>query len=380
VTPTPAPEPTPEPTPEPSQVTWTRCASEGVAYPGDTCTFSGTRQVRYGVPGAYTYKLTSSSINCSDGAFGVTVPTPYQNFCDYSSESTAGTSPEPAPAPAPEPTPEPTPTPTPEPAPTGAAGPRVGSFSTSGPITASSGQVISGLRISNPNGACVTISGVSGVILRDNEIGPCGGPAVNIVNGASGNTIEHNRVSADIERGIMVIDADGNTVQKNVLLGVRRIGDNKHAIEVTRSDRTNVIGNYFTGAWESDILSGYESSDCRFIDNEFVNVSIDKPSGAAFTIGDSTTGNPGRNNYVARNKVYSQSGGVPAGVFGSNANTILEYNCFAAGIQAYNYSGIFVGVTIRNNVINMSNSFVPDTSVISGWSTNINSTNCSLVP
>jgi len=241
------------------------------------------------------------------------------------------------------------------------------------------GQVISGRRISNPNGACVTISGVSDVVLRDNEIGPCGGAAVNVVNGATNNTVEHNRISADIERGVIVVGAAGNTVQRNTLSGVRRVGDYKHAIEVTQSDRTKVIGNYITGAWRSDIVSGYESSDTQFTDNEFVGVSIDEPTGAAFTIGDSTSGNPGRNNYIARNKVRSQSGGVPAGVFGSGGNTVLENNCFAAGIQAYNYSGTFVGVTIRNNVINLGNSFVPVTSVISGWSTNINSTDCSKV-
>ena len=97
-------------------------------------------------------------------------------------------------------------------------------------------------------------------------------------------------------------------------------------------------------------------------------------------MGDSTTGNPGRNNYVAGNVVRRQVGGVPAGVFGSSGNTVLEKNCFTAGIQAYNYSGVFNGVTVRDNVINMANSFVPNTSVINGWSTNINSTNCSLVP
>ncbi|MBL8323730.1 MAG: hypothetical protein JNJ89_02110, partial [Rubrivivax sp.] len=44
------------------------------------------------------------------------------------------------------------------------------------------------------------------------------------------------------------------------------------------------------------------------------------------------------------------------------------------------YSGTFVGVTVRNNVINIGASFVPDSSVITGWSTNINSTDCALVP
>ncbi len=63
-----------------------------------------------------------------------------------------------------------------------------------------------------------------------------------------------------------------------------------------------------------------------------------------------------------------------------SGNTTLEKNCLTAGIQAYNYAGQFVGVAVRNNVINIGNSFVPVTSVISGWSTNINSTNCALVP
>jgi hypothetical protein len=85
------------------------------------------------------------------------------------------------------------------------------------------------------------------------------------------------------------------------------------------------------------------------------------------------------NNHVSGN-IVRQTGGVPAGVFGSGGNTTLEKNCLTAGIQAYNYSGTFVGVTVRNNVINLGASFVPDTSAITGWSTNINSTNCSLLP
>jgi hypothetical protein len=74
-------------------VAWTRCAAEGVGSPGDTCSLTGTSQVRYGVPGAYTVKVVTGSIQCSDGAFGVFVPTPYQNFCDYSSALASTTAP-----------------------------------------------------------------------------------------------------------------------------------------------------------------------------------------------------------------------------------------------------------------------------------------------
>ena len=138
-------------------------------------------------------------------------------------------------------------------------------------------------------------------------------------------------------------------------------------------------GNVVRGSnYASDSVSVFESSNIRLINNN-IDINVSEPSAAAFTVGDSTNRNPGANNYVAGN-IVRQSGGVPAGVFGSSGNTVLEKNCLSAGIQAYNYSGTFVGVTVRNNVINLGASYVPDTSVISGWSTNINSADCSRVP
>lgn len=54
-----------------------------------------------------------------------------------------------------------------------------------------------------------------------------------------------------------------------------------------------------------------------FTGNEFINVTIIEPTGASFTIGDASDldgspANPGSNNYIARNMVRSQYGGVPA--------------------------------------------------------------------
>jgi len=149
------------------------------------------------------------------------------------------------------------------------------------------------------------------------------------------------------------------------------------AIECDYTNFCTMDGNVVTGrAYASDAVSMYESSNAKIINN-VIDIDMAEPSGAAFTMGDSTTGKPGSNNYVAGN-VVRQTGGVPAGVFGSNGNTVLEKNCLTAGIQAYNYSGVFVGVTVRNNVIGPG-SFVPDTSVIAGWSTNIMGTDCSRV-
>lgn len=80
-------------------VNWTECATEG-----GTCTFTGSRQVRYGASGSYAYKSGSGSMGCNnsvfgDPAYGLT------KTCAYAESSTTTSSPvSPAPtAPAPAP-------------------------------------------------------------------------------------------------------------------------------------------------------------------------------------------------------------------------------------------------------------------------------------
>ena len=87
--PAPAPVPTPVPTPAPGS-TWTNCASEN-----GTCSFSGTRQVRYGANNVYATRTASGSIGCNNGVFGDPVPGIVKT-CQYASDVSAT----PAPAPA----------------------------------------------------------------------------------------------------------------------------------------------------------------------------------------------------------------------------------------------------------------------------------------
>ncbi len=61
-TPTPAPAPAPVPAP-PSD--WTSCAAEN-----GTCSFSGTRQVRYGAGSSFVVRTATTSIVCSNAVFG----------------------------------------------------------------------------------------------------------------------------------------------------------------------------------------------------------------------------------------------------------------------------------------------------------------------
>jgi hypothetical protein len=48
-----------------STVSWVQCASEG-----GTCSYSGTRQVRYGISGRYAYKSLTGPVGCNNSTFG----------------------------------------------------------------------------------------------------------------------------------------------------------------------------------------------------------------------------------------------------------------------------------------------------------------------
>ena len=98
---TPAPTPTPTPTtpstpsPAPTTTTWVNCAGEN-----GVCSFSGTRQVRYGANGSYGYKSATSSISCSNGVFGDPAYGIVKS-CSYADTVTASTPAAPVVTPAP---------------------------------------------------------------------------------------------------------------------------------------------------------------------------------------------------------------------------------------------------------------------------------------
>jgi len=254
-------------------------------------------------------------------------------------------------------------------APPSGPGPRITALQQRGAFAAVSGTTYSGLRISNPNGPCITISGVSNVTVVDSELGPCGAEAAIVVDStASAVTLTHLFVH-DSPRGVLVNGANGVTTSNSRFDTITGAFPHGTAVEYDYVTGSGVIsGNHLRGAYGSDAISGFQSSGLRIVDND-LRVTMTHIHAAAFTIGDSVNGTPGHDNYVARNKV-TQNGGVPSGVFGSTGNTVLEGNCLGNGIQAYNYNNApFVGVTVRNNVIGPG-SFVPDTSVVAGWSTN----------
>lgn len=56
---------TPAPAPAPVVETWTACGNEGA-----TCTFTGTRSVRYGANGIFATKVFTGATACTNGVFG----------------------------------------------------------------------------------------------------------------------------------------------------------------------------------------------------------------------------------------------------------------------------------------------------------------------
>jgi hypothetical protein len=127
-----------------------------------------------------------------------------------------GVAPVTPPSPSPSPTPTPTPPPPPPPAPTGTGtvGPTITSFIATGPVTLSSGQVLTGRHISNPNGPCIQGSGVSNVHIYNNKIGPCGPGADDagiLINGAHDITVDHNSFD-DVSGGLYAINSTNNIV------------------------------------------------------------------------------------------------------------------------------------------------------------------------
>jgi thermitase len=81
----------------PAPATWVNCATEG-----GICSFTGTRQVRYGANNSYAIQTATGSIACTNAVFGDPMPHTAKT-CQYSA-ATVTPAPVPAPAPAPAPT------------------------------------------------------------------------------------------------------------------------------------------------------------------------------------------------------------------------------------------------------------------------------------
>lgn len=260
------------------------------------------------------------------------------------------------------------------------------SFTPMADITALSNSTYHGLSFSG-SGVKVTVpNNVSDVLFEECQF-VTSSNACALVQGVR-VTFRHCTF-LDSPRGILLNASSNVTIElcrfEGCSTGTQYEG---HAIENDYNAGPAVIdSNHFIGTYNSDCISNFQASRVTLTNNTGT-VNITEPSGAPFTIGDGTVPtNRGRDNYVAFNQITQTGVGVQPGVFGSDGNTIIEYNCFPQGIQAYAYPnenpGVFLGVVIRHNLINFGASYLPmPTSSYGGaeFSTNVNGTSCALTP
>lgn len=206
----------PDPKPD---VTWVQCALERQA---GGCQFTGSREVRFGtsptISGQYAAKTVTGPVECTNAVFGDPV-VGVEKKC-----WTTGTLIPPVVTPPPV---EPPTTPPVTPPSIGGV-PKPSDFTglpVVGRIVATNGQVISRVRVTTSSGDCIVIpSGVTGVVIRDAEIGPCGGgnaaygKGVDVQSGATNLTVTKNwihNVSTGLyaDGGINPIDFMNNLVE-----------------------------------------------------------------------------------------------------------------------------------------------------------------------
>ena len=227
-------------------------------------------------------------------------------------------------------TPAPAPTPTPV------------VYTSSGPITATAGQVIKRVRIAGVSGGCIKVSNVTDVNIEDVILEGCGGHGVRLTNAHrvkivnSRITPRRTRTTLDTENAVFIIGSTDVLIQGNVFR------DFESGVEVVQatppSHSIRVVGNYsespkgpFPRGEHVQFYpcnrDGPLSRRCEVTDNYFWTSEPDHHEGA----GQSDAVNSGSHTahvYYARN--YIEGGGAMSGcgllVEGLSNHALVEDN------------------------------------------------------
>ncbi len=349
---------------------WTFCANEH-----QRCTFTGSREVRYGVNGTFTAPRTFvDGVECANGVFGDPVPG-VPKFCEVRSSGTAEVAPLPPPPS------------TPPPPPPGTSSP---------PITITAGGTYTGNWESTGSGAAITIATSQPVTIVNSVVkNLAGGPLINArgaVQVVVQNTRAYGGASAQTSGRFFVAESFKSVTIRNCSI------ENTRGIElwptsvsgasvlITRNRHHNVqgsgtspVGNFIQFrsvtssaievSWNEvindynrsdpeDLISLYQSANANIHDNYFVGQS--KPGNAyasssqnGVTIESGTVPGSASNNVISNNQLVA---GYAIGMFSGNNNVFRDNRIVRSGfltdgvtMNRNGYEGIWIGTNGSNN-------------------------------
>lgn len=227
-------------------------------------------------------------------------------------------------------------------------------------LTGEDGRVIEGVTIANPEGNCVEITHSSDIVVRNSEIGPCGGHAVVIDDSTSvhleGLTISESGsgVYAHASESISVVantfrNAGRNFVQFDKVVGSgneisRNVGSNR----LGQSDAEDLVSIYSSG--------GTDESPLLVVGNDFSNGGPSE-SGSGIMIADR-----GGSDIVVEGNRLTNPGQVGIGVSGGHDIRVIANEIYSdahpwtnVGIYVWNQSDDPCGeIEVRDNRVDWS--------------------------
>lgn len=222
-------------------------------------------------------------------------------------------------------------------------------------LSGEEGRVLTGVRVSNPEGNCIEIRNSDEVVIEGSEIGPCGGHAI-VVDASSSITIRGNTVTdsesgvyAHASESIAVVqnefrDAGRNFVQFDKVTGVdNEISENRGDNRLGESNAEDFVSIYQSG--------GTPDSPLLVTDNEFSGGGP-STSGSGIMIGDG-----GGAHIVVSGNVLRSPGQVGIGIAGGTDIVVADNSIYSAthpwsnvGIYVWNQSDGECGdLAVRDN-------------------------------
>jgi hypothetical protein len=225
-------------------------------------------------------------------------------------------------------------------------GPTITDFVASGPVTAISGQTISGLWISNPNGPCITVNGVSNVTILNNQIGPCGPTAAGVgidLYSSDHVTVENNALN-DVATGLEASDSTGGTItfSHNLVTKVRGPYPRGQMVQfntvsgagssITCNVSDQAIGGYLDG---SGAYTGPEDHINLYMSNGTatspIEVAYNKLRGGGSKSGGGTVlGDSAGSNEYSHDNIMINTGQYGAGIAGGTGMRLADNRVFAS--------------------------------------------------